>query len=230
MDLHDDMRGPPSGWRPSGDRGVGLGTLRLHLWRVQAFWAISAGSCPPAPRPTAHIPADALGDAEALSKQYDLPGVDRSTIELTTQQGTLPLSAERPAPDPGRRPDLLTERPTGGFSRGRPARSSSQSLLRARRAGGCGPGGGRRLQQGPTVDLHHPSSLRLPPRGQRRVEEGPDGAGFVQVQGRTAGMSHVSRAQRSPARDVPARALGEDDAQGSTRAGRLRVQRQGLAA
>ncbi|MEZ3181747.1 Hsp20/alpha crystallin family protein [Streptomyces pimonensis] len=63
------------------------------------------------------IPADAWRDDEALYLQFDLPGMDRSTIELSTEQHTLTLSAERPSPIPdGTRP-VLTERPTGRFAR-----------------------------------------------------------------------------------------------------------------
>lgn len=63
------------------------------------------------------IPADAWRDDEALYLQFDLPGMDRSSIELTTEKDTLTLSAERPSPVPaGARPQL-TERPTGRFTR-----------------------------------------------------------------------------------------------------------------
>ncbi|MER6031110.1 Hsp20/alpha crystallin family protein [Streptomyces sp. NPDC001851] len=63
------------------------------------------------------IPADAWRDDEALYLQFDLPGMDRSTIELTTQQHTLTLSAERPSPIPADARPVLTERPTGRFTR-----------------------------------------------------------------------------------------------------------------
>ncbi|MEU9395427.1 Hsp20/alpha crystallin family protein [Streptomyces sp. NPDC048324] len=63
------------------------------------------------------IPADAWRDDEALYLQFDLPGMDRSTIELTTQQHTLMLSAERPSPIPADARPVLTERPSGRFTR-----------------------------------------------------------------------------------------------------------------
>ena len=107
---------------------------------------------------------------------------------------------------------------------------SSVSIFRVRGASCPGPRGGCGLQQGPAVDLHHPPYLWLPPACQRHVEQSSDGAGFVKVQGGTPDVSHVSRAQGSPARDIPARALGEDDAQWAASASRLWVQRQGLAA
>lgn len=63
------------------------------------------------------IPADAWRDDEALYVQFDLPGMDRSSIELTMERDTLTVSAERPSPIPtGARP-VLTERPTGRFTR-----------------------------------------------------------------------------------------------------------------
>ncbi|MFF4489050.1 Hsp20/alpha crystallin family protein [Streptomyces sp. NPDC001544] len=63
------------------------------------------------------IPADAWRDDEALYLQFDLPGMDRSTIELTTQQHTVTLTAERPSPIPVDARPVLTERPTGRFAR-----------------------------------------------------------------------------------------------------------------
>ncbi|MFI8232606.1 Hsp20/alpha crystallin family protein [Streptomyces sp. NPDC085900] len=63
------------------------------------------------------IPADAWRDDEALYLQFDLPGMDRSTIELTTERHTLTLSAERPSPIPPDARAVLNERPTGRFTR-----------------------------------------------------------------------------------------------------------------
>ncbi|AKN72716.1 molecular chaperone [Streptomyces sp. PBH53] len=63
------------------------------------------------------IPVDAWRDDDALYLQFDLPGMDRSSIELTTERGTLTLSAERPSPVPAGARAVLTERPTGRFTR-----------------------------------------------------------------------------------------------------------------
>jgi HSP20 family protein len=63
------------------------------------------------------IPADAWRDDEAVYLVFDLPGMDRSSIELTVEHGTLVLSAERPSPIPAQARPLLTERPTGRFTR-----------------------------------------------------------------------------------------------------------------
>ncbi|QTD96484.1 Hsp20/alpha crystallin family protein [Streptomyces cyanogenus] len=63
------------------------------------------------------IPADAWRDDAALYVQFDLPGMDRSSIELTTEHHTLTLTAERPSPIPADARPVLTERPTGRFTR-----------------------------------------------------------------------------------------------------------------
>ncbi|OUD02278.1 Hsp20/alpha crystallin family protein [Streptomyces swartbergensis] len=63
------------------------------------------------------IPADAWRDDEALYVQFDLPGMDRSSIELTVERDTLTLTAERHSPIPAGAKAVLTERPTGRFTR-----------------------------------------------------------------------------------------------------------------
>ncbi|OPG06970.1 molecular chaperone [Streptomyces sp. GKU 895] len=63
------------------------------------------------------IPADAWRDDEALYLQFDLPGMDRSSIELTTEHQTLTLTAQRPSPIPADARPVLTERPVGRFTR-----------------------------------------------------------------------------------------------------------------
>jgi HSP20 family protein len=63
------------------------------------------------------IPVDAWRDHEAFYLQFDLPGMDRSSIELTVERDTLALSAERPSPIPAEARPVLTERPTGRFTR-----------------------------------------------------------------------------------------------------------------
>lgn len=63
------------------------------------------------------IPADAWRDDEALYLQFDLPGMDRSSIDLTVERDTLVLTAERRSPIPGDARPVLAERPTGRFIR-----------------------------------------------------------------------------------------------------------------
>ncbi|GHE96624.1 Hsp20/alpha crystallin family protein [Streptomyces fumanus] len=63
------------------------------------------------------IPVDAWRDDDAFYLQFDLPGMDRSSIDLTTEGDTLTLSAERPSPIPAGARPVLTERPVGRFTR-----------------------------------------------------------------------------------------------------------------
>ncbi|GAA2537142.1 MULTISPECIES: Hsp20/alpha crystallin family protein [Streptomyces] len=63
------------------------------------------------------IPVDAWRDDQALYLQFDLPGVDPADIDLTVERGTLTLTAERPSPIPAGAAPVLTERPTGRFTR-----------------------------------------------------------------------------------------------------------------
>jgi HSP20 family protein len=63
------------------------------------------------------IAVDAWRDDDAVYLQFDLPGMDRSSIELTTERGVLTVSAERPSPIPAGARAVLTERPTGHFTR-----------------------------------------------------------------------------------------------------------------
>ncbi|MEU6591425.1 Hsp20/alpha crystallin family protein [Streptomyces sp. NPDC046881] len=85
-----------------------LGDLDRRVTHQLANGAASAGTV---------IPADAWRDDEALYLQFDLPGMDRSSIELTTEHHTLTLTAERPSPVPADARPVLTERPTGRFTR-----------------------------------------------------------------------------------------------------------------
>jgi HSP20 family protein len=63
------------------------------------------------------IPVDAWRDDEAFYLQFDLPGMDRSSIDLTTEGTSLTLSAQRPSPVPAGARPVLTERPAGWFTR-----------------------------------------------------------------------------------------------------------------
>ncbi|MER6691252.1 Hsp20/alpha crystallin family protein [Streptomyces minutiscleroticus] len=65
----------------------------------------------------AAVPVDAWRDDEALYLQFDLPGMDRSSIELIVEQDTLMLTAERPSPVPAGARPVFTERPVGRFAR-----------------------------------------------------------------------------------------------------------------
>jgi HSP20 family protein len=72
---------------------------------------------PADPETGAFIPADAWRDDQALYLQFDLPGMDPADIDLTVERGTLTLTAQRPSPVPEDARPVLTERPTGRFTR-----------------------------------------------------------------------------------------------------------------
>ena len=62
------------------------------------------------------MPMDAWREGDRFVVQFDLPGVDPGTIDLTVEKNVFTVSAERPA----RRGDgqvLASERPHGSFSR-----------------------------------------------------------------------------------------------------------------
>jgi HSP20 family protein len=63
------------------------------------------------------MPMDAYRDGEQFVVQFDLPGVDPSSIDLDVERNVLTVKAERP-PDYGDNVELqVAERPRGVFSR-----------------------------------------------------------------------------------------------------------------
>ena len=63
------------------------------------------------------MPMDAYRDGEQIVVQFDLPGVDPSSIDLDVERNVLTVKAERP-PDYGDNVELqVAERPRGVFSR-----------------------------------------------------------------------------------------------------------------
>ena len=67
-------------------------------------------------RPSA-MPLDAYRKDNAFYVHFDLPGVDPATIDLTVEQNVLAVRAER-APLGGEGAEMLvTERPSGAFTR-----------------------------------------------------------------------------------------------------------------
>ncbi|MET9778980.1 Hsp20/alpha crystallin family protein [Streptomyces sp. NPDC006367] len=73
--------------------------------------------CPAIAPDDAFVPADVWRGTEALYVQFDLPGVDRSSIELTVECGTLTLVARRTTPVPADARPVLVQRPAGRFTR-----------------------------------------------------------------------------------------------------------------
>jgi len=67
-------------------------------------------------RPAA-MPIDAYRDGEAFVVQFDLPGVDADSIELTVEKNVLTVHARRARSGADGVEMLLAERPHGTFSR-----------------------------------------------------------------------------------------------------------------
>jgi HSP20 family protein len=67
-------------------------------------------------RPAA-MPIDAFRKGDTFVVQFDLPGVDAASIELTVEQNVLTVHAERKRTDEEAVEMLLGERPHGTFSR-----------------------------------------------------------------------------------------------------------------
>jgi HSP20 family protein len=62
------------------------------------------------------MPMDAWREGDAFFVEFDLPGVDRESLDLDIERNVVTVRADRPAVDPNR--DMLaTERPRGVFSR-----------------------------------------------------------------------------------------------------------------
>jgi HSP20 family protein len=71
----------------------------------------------PPPPTTRSFPMDATRRADRVVVQLDLPGVDPGSVDLTAEQGTLTIRAER-QPDRQQGDELLVaERPHGTFTR-----------------------------------------------------------------------------------------------------------------
>jgi len=67
-------------------------------------------------RPAA-MPIDAYRQGERFLVEFDLPGIDPGSIEMTVERNVLSVHAERRRPDTGEVELLLGERPHGRFSR-----------------------------------------------------------------------------------------------------------------
>jgi HSP20 family protein len=69
------------------------------------------------PAPPMTMPMDAVRRDDALLIEFDLPGVDPDTIDMTLERDVLVVTAERPAPQTQGTQVLARERPHGRFSR-----------------------------------------------------------------------------------------------------------------
>jgi HSP20 family protein len=67
-------------------------------------------------RPAA-MPIDAYRTGDSFVVQFDLPGVDPESIDLTVEKNVLTVHAGRTRPEPEGLEMLVAERPQGTFSR-----------------------------------------------------------------------------------------------------------------
>lgn len=67
-------------------------------------------------RPNA-VPMDAYRMGNEFCAHFDLPGIDPDSVDLTVEQNVLTIRAERPAVWADEAEILVTERPTGSFTR-----------------------------------------------------------------------------------------------------------------
>ena len=70
-----------------------------------------------APSRPAAMPMDAYRKGEDFLVQFDLPGVDPESIDLTVEQNVLTVTAERRVPATEGVEVLIAERPQGKFTR-----------------------------------------------------------------------------------------------------------------
>jgi HSP20 family protein len=63
------------------------------------------------------MPMDAYRKGHDFFVHFDLPGIDPDTIDLTVEQNVLTVRAERPSLGADGAEMLVTERPTGTFTR-----------------------------------------------------------------------------------------------------------------
>ena len=63
------------------------------------------------------MPMDAYRKGHDFFVHFDLPGIDPDTIDLTVEQNVLTVKAERPSLGPDGAEVLVTERPSGTFTR-----------------------------------------------------------------------------------------------------------------
>ncbi|MFI7414589.1 Hsp20/alpha crystallin family protein [Streptomyces sp. NPDC049627] len=63
------------------------------------------------------MPMDAYRSGDDFIVHFDLPGIDPETIELDVERNVLNVRAERRSPAPEDAEQLVSERPTGTFTR-----------------------------------------------------------------------------------------------------------------
>jgi HSP20 family protein len=70
-----------------------------------------------AARTPAPMPMDCLRTGDQIVLRFDLPGIDTESLDVTTENNTLTVRAERHRTDPEGASYLVSERPSGVYSR-----------------------------------------------------------------------------------------------------------------
>ena len=78
---------------------------------TEQVWGWNGRSRPPS------MPIDAYRRGDSFVVQFDIPGVDSESIELTVEQNVLTLKAERSRPVSEGDEVIMSERPWGTFTR-----------------------------------------------------------------------------------------------------------------
>jgi HSP20 family protein len=76
-----------------------------------------AGELLGAARTPAQMPMDCLRAGETVMVRFDLPGIDADSLDVSTENNTLTVRAERSRRDPEDATYLVSERPSGSYSR-----------------------------------------------------------------------------------------------------------------
>lgn len=76
-----------------------------------------AGEMLGAARTPALMPMDCLRDGDKVIVRFDLPGIDADSLDVSTENNTLTVRAERQRRDPEGAAYLVSERPSGTYSR-----------------------------------------------------------------------------------------------------------------
>jgi HSP20 family protein len=70
-----------------------------------------------AARTPASMPMDCLRTGDSVVVRFDLPGIDADSLDVSAENNTLTVRAERHRQDPDDSVYLVSERPSGTFSR-----------------------------------------------------------------------------------------------------------------
>jgi HSP20 family protein len=81
------------------------------------FDRLTQGLAPPGTSRTASMPMDAYREGDQFVVEFDLPGVDPGSIDLTVEKNALTVRAQRSWEPKENQEVLISERPQGTFTR-----------------------------------------------------------------------------------------------------------------